>query len=93
VLFAAAAALHAILRVLLTFRGRHKVMADKAYDPAVRLYPVGSGGFSTDAVARILQLTRDRADELQRVAQGYYGETLEAPLEISAQLAGRENAA
>jgi hypothetical protein len=92
-LFAAAAALHAILRVLLTFRGRHKVMADKAYDPRVRLYPVGSGGFSTDAVARILQLTRERAEELQRVAQGYYSETLEAPLEISAQLAGRESAA
>ncbi len=93
VLFAAAAALHAILRVLLTFRGRHKVMADKAYDPGVRLYPVGSGGFSTDAVARILQLTRERAEQLQRIAQGYYGETLQAPLEISAQLAGRENAA
>jgi hypothetical protein len=92
-LFAAAAALHAILRVLVTFRGRHKVMADKAYDPEVRLYPVGSGGFSTDAVGKILQLTRERADELQRVAQEYYGETLEAPLEISAQLVVRENAA
>jgi monodechloroaminopyrrolnitrin synthase len=92
-LFAAASSVHAILRVLLTFRGRHKVMVDKAYDPQVRHYAVGSGGFSADSVARILQLTRGRADALQEVAQAHYNEPLEAPLEISAQLVGRGHAA
>jgi hypothetical protein len=64
-LFGAAASVYSILRVLLTFRGRHKVLADKAYDPKVRLYPVGSGGFSTDSVARVLELTREQAARLQ----------------------------
>jgi hypothetical protein len=87
-LFRAAAAVYAILRVLLAFRGRHKVLADKAYDPNVRLYAVGSGGFSTDVVARILEVTRERAFELKRAVKRRHV-SLHPPSSISGLLAGR----
>jgi len=84
-----AVAVYAILRVLLAFRGRHKVMADKAYEPQVRLYPVGSGGFSTDVVARILEVTRSRTRELKLAVKGRRNSSLHPPSDIAALLASR----
>jgi hypothetical protein len=77
---AAATALYGVLRVLLTFRGRHKVMAEKAYRPELRLYPVGSGGYSTDVVARILSVTLERASALRLAVEKRFGVVLQAPL-------------
>ncbi len=88
-LFEASAAVYAILRVLLAFRGRHKVLADKAYDPRVRVYPVGSGGYSVDAVARILEVTRERAGELKDAVKRRRGSSLKPPSEIADLLTGR----
>jgi monodechloroaminopyrrolnitrin synthase len=84
-----AIAVYAILRVLLAFRGRHKVMADKAYEPQVRLYPVGSGGFSTDVVARILEVTRSRSRELKQAVKRRRNASLRPPSDIAALLASR----
>jgi hypothetical protein len=72
-LFETAAALYTLLRVLLIFRGRHKVLADKAYDPKTRHYPVGSGGFSTEAVDQILEVTRARAAALRKAVKEKHG--------------------
>jgi hypothetical protein len=69
----AATALHSVLRVLLTFRGRHKVLAEKAYRPEVRLYPVGSGGYTTDVVARILGITLEYDAALRAAAGRAFG--------------------
>ncbi len=84
-----AVAVYAILRVLLAFRGRHKVMADKAYEPQVRLYPVGSGGFSTDVVTRILEVTLSRTRELKLAVKGRRNSSLHPPSDIAALLASR----
>jgi hypothetical protein len=72
-LFESAIAVYAILRVLLVFRGRHKVLADRAYDPNVRMYPVGSGGFSVAVVDRILEVTRERAATLKQAIKLRHG--------------------
>ena len=73
----AATALHNVLRVLLTFRGRHKVLAEKAYRPDVRLYSVGSGGYSTDVVARILGVTLERDAALRAAVTRSFGVALQ----------------
>ncbi len=88
-LFEASAAVYAILRVLLAFRGRHKVLADKAYDPRVRVYPVGSGGYSVEAVAHILDVTRERAVELKDAVKRRRGTSLKPPSDIADLLTGR----
>lgn len=46
------------LRSLTSFRGKHLVMARRAYRPDLRLYELGSGGGSTDLLEEILALTR-----------------------------------
>jgi hypothetical protein len=64
-------------------------MADKAYEPQVRLYPVGSGGFSTDVVTRILEVTRSRTRELKLAVKGRRNSSLHPPSDIAALLASR----
>jgi hypothetical protein len=54
---ASARALVALLDVLVRFRGRHHGVARRAYDPLVRLHDVGSGGYATPALTRVLRLT------------------------------------
>jgi hypothetical protein len=72
-LLEAATALHAVLRVLLAFRGRHKILAERAYQREVRRYPVGSGGYSTDVVVRILGVTLERAGALREAVTRSFG--------------------
>jgi hypothetical protein len=72
-LLEAATALHAVLRVLLAFRGRHKILAERAYQREVRMYPVGSGGYSTDVVVRILGVTLERAGLLRDAVTRSFG--------------------
>jgi len=50
-----------LLRLLVTFRGRHLVLARREYAEAVRLYPLGSGGASVELLHEILELTRQSA--------------------------------
>jgi len=47
-----------VLRALIEFRGKHVVLARRAYDPTVGLYPNGSGGGTVDLLGAILDLTR-----------------------------------
>jgi hypothetical protein len=47
-----------LIRVLLTFRGRHLVLARREYAPDVRLYSQGSGGGTIELLRRVLALTR-----------------------------------
>ncbi|MEU0399850.1 monodechloroaminopyrrolnitrin synthase PrnB family protein [Streptomyces sp. NPDC006197] len=51
-------ALREALRTLASFRGKHLVMARRAYQEELRLYELGSGGGSTDLLDEILTLTR-----------------------------------
>jgi hypothetical protein len=88
VLVAGAVALYTILRVLLAFRGRHKVLADKAYDPKVRLHSIGSGGFSAEAVTRVLHVTRERASALKGTIKGRFGVSAHPPPSMAAELRG-----
>lgn len=60
-LFQAALALFKVLRVLVTFRGKHLGIARKAYSAEVGLYSLGSGGGSIDLLRTILDLTRQNA--------------------------------
>jgi hypothetical protein len=46
------------LRSLTSFRGKHLVMARRAYRAEVRLYELGSGGGSVELLEEILTLTR-----------------------------------
>jgi hypothetical protein len=55
---ASADAVCALLRLLITFRGRHLVLARREYAEEVRLYPAGSGGATVELLERILTLTR-----------------------------------
>lgn len=55
---AGARALGEVLRALTSFRGKHLVMARRAYQEEMRLYELGSGGGSTDLLDEILALTR-----------------------------------
>jgi hypothetical protein len=50
-----------LLRLLITFRGRHLTLARREYAEAIRLYPVGSGGASVELLEVVLQLTRQCA--------------------------------
>jgi hypothetical protein len=55
------AALCSLYRVLITFRGRHVVLARAAYRAERRLYARGSGGGTVQLLEEILRLTRDYA--------------------------------
>ncbi|WP_158822204.1 monodechloroaminopyrrolnitrin synthase PrnB family protein [Streptomyces sp. NRRL F-5727] len=55
---AGARALREALRTLASFRGKHLVMARRAYQEELRLYQLGSGGGSTELLDEILALTR-----------------------------------
>ncbi|MFD8011492.1 monodechloroaminopyrrolnitrin synthase PrnB family protein [Streptomyces sp. NPDC058955] len=55
---AGARALREALRTLASFRGKHLVMARRAYQEELRLYALGSGGGSTELLVEILALTR-----------------------------------
>jgi hypothetical protein len=65
----ASAALHAsaegicrLFHLLITFRGRHLVLARREYAEEVRLFPAGSGGGTVELLERILMLTRTCAE-------------------------------
>lgn len=58
---AALESVHELLRVLVTFRGRHQVVAERAYDASIRTFEVGSGGYGPDTLRHLLVLTRDAA--------------------------------
>ncbi|MFI5798210.1 monodechloroaminopyrrolnitrin synthase PrnB family protein [Streptomyces sp. NPDC051677] len=53
-----AQALRKALRSLTSFRGKHLVMARRAYHAEIRLYELGSGGGSVELLEEILTLTR-----------------------------------
>ncbi|MFJ4620180.1 monodechloroaminopyrrolnitrin synthase PrnB family protein [Streptomyces sp. NPDC088812] len=53
-----AESLRQALRSLTSFRGKHLVMARRAYRTEVRLYELGSGGGSVDLLQEILTLTK-----------------------------------
>ncbi|SBU95526.1 protein of unknown function [Streptomyces sp. DpondAA-D4] len=55
---AGAEGLRQALRSLTSFRGKHLVMARRAYHAEVRLYELGSGGGSVGLLEEILALTR-----------------------------------
>jgi hypothetical protein len=66
---AAATALFGIFRPLLTFRGRHRVLAEKAYDPAIRLFSTGSAGYAPAPwLLHALKLTLTHAERLKPFA-------------------------
>ncbi|MEV7805610.1 monodechloroaminopyrrolnitrin synthase PrnB family protein [Microbispora sp. NPDC088329] len=46
------------LRSLISFRGKHLVMARRAYHEEIRLYEMGSGGARVELLEEILALTR-----------------------------------
>lgn len=56
------------LRSLTSFRGKHLVMARRAYHSEVRLYELGSGGGSVELLAEILALTRQNAAMINTAA-------------------------
>jgi hypothetical protein len=58
-------ALCSLYRVLITFRGRHTVLARAAYQTERRLYVAGSGGGTVQLLEQILKLTRDYASALR----------------------------
>ena len=47
-----------LFHLLITFRGRHLVLARREYAEEVRLFPAGSGGGTVELLERILLLTR-----------------------------------
>ncbi|NED07489.1 DUF1864 family protein [Streptomyces sp. SID6648] len=51
-------ALGEALRALTAFRGKHLVMARRAYQEELRVYALGSGGGSTELLDEIIALTR-----------------------------------
>ncbi|MFB7372422.1 monodechloroaminopyrrolnitrin synthase PrnB family protein [Streptomyces sp. NPDC056222] len=61
-------ALGEALRVLISFRGKHLVMARRAYHEDVRLYERGSGGASTELLDAIMTLTRQTHAGMSRAA-------------------------
>lgn len=54
-----------LYRVLITFRGRHAVLARGAYHVDRRLYPTGSGGGTVELLERMLKLTREYASVIR----------------------------
>lgn len=52
-------ALASVFQVLLAFRGKHLVLARSAYEADVRLYPVGSAGYSVETLKSILAMTQN----------------------------------
>jgi monodechloroaminopyrrolnitrin synthase len=58
-------ALCKVFRVLITFRGRHMVIARAAYHVERRLYATGSGGETVGLLEEILNLTREYAAAVQ----------------------------
>ncbi|HZF90981.1 monodechloroaminopyrrolnitrin synthase PrnB family protein [Streptomyces sp.] len=56
--WSSARGLRQALRSLTSFRGKHLVMARRAYRAEVRLYELGSGGGSVELLEEILTLTR-----------------------------------
>ncbi|MET9763735.1 monodechloroaminopyrrolnitrin synthase PrnB family protein [Streptomyces sp. NPDC006372] len=61
-------ALREALRTLAAFRGKHLVMARRAYHEELRLYELGSGGGSTDLLDEILTLTRQNHAAIGSIA-------------------------
>jgi hypothetical protein len=53
-----ARALDSVFKVLVTFRGRHLVIARAAYRADRRMFAMGSGGYATDTLGLLLRLTR-----------------------------------
>ncbi|MGQ0504895.1 MAG: monodechloroaminopyrrolnitrin synthase PrnB family protein [Myxococcaceae bacterium] len=66
-----------LLRELVKFRGKHRVVALKAYAPKVRLYDVGSGGYSVVSLSHSLRLTLERAKALHDLLGHSAHESLE----------------
>ncbi|WNI14098.1 monodechloroaminopyrrolnitrin synthase PrnB family protein [Actinacidiphila sp. ITFR-21] len=59
----------ALLRALVTFRGRHVRLARQAYADGP-LYDTGSPGASPDVVRHVLALTRERAHQVRTLTSG-----------------------
>jgi hypothetical protein len=53
----ACAGVCAILRTMLKFRGRHRLLAQSAYDASVRLFELGSAGYGIDTLEHVIELT------------------------------------
>ncbi|MET8509119.1 monodechloroaminopyrrolnitrin synthase PrnB family protein [Streptomyces sp. NPDC004787] len=65
-LMESAVALSQSLRALARFRGKHLVIARRAYDEDVRIYSLGSGGASINLLEEISSLTRANAASLRQ---------------------------
>ncbi len=65
---AGARGLRQALKSLTSFRGKHLVMARRAYHEDVRLYELGSGGGSIGLLEEILKLTRQNGTMVNAVA-------------------------
>jgi len=61
----ACAALVAPMRVVLTFRGRHRLVAQSAYTEQLRLYPTGSAGYGIDTLEHVLKLSYEMSKILR----------------------------
>ncbi|GIJ35925.1 monodechloroaminopyrrolnitrin synthase PrnB family protein [Verrucosispora sp. WMMD703] len=65
---ASARSLRRALQTLTSFRGKHLVMARRAYQEELRLYELGSGGGSVGLLEEILALTRQNRALLNATA-------------------------
>lgn len=70
-----------LLQVLITFRGRHRFVAMRAYSAQVRKFEVGSGGYGVDTLEHILLLTRGASKQLRSLLAAPLEPGLTAPLE------------
>lgn len=64
-----------LLQVMIIFRGRHRFVAKRAYDANIRKFEVGSGGYGTDTLEHLLQLTRNASLRLRALAEEFNGRT------------------
>jgi hypothetical protein len=59
-----------LLHVVITFRGRHRFVAMRAYNSEIRQFEVGSGGYGVNTLEHILQLTRVATKSLNDLIVG-----------------------
>jgi hypothetical protein len=58
-----------IIHRLVQFRGRHAVLAERAYNAAISDFQQGSGGYSPDVLRQITQATLDAQRQLDGALQ------------------------
>jgi hypothetical protein len=58
-----------IIHRLVEFRGRHAVLAERAYNAAITDFQQGSGGYSPEVLRQITQATLDAQRQLDDALQ------------------------